>query len=90
MVYGSWCGHSKRAMPDFEELVSDTSVKTANGSPVKFVMTEDTSPGMEQFKAKVNGFPTYMVVKGDGSMMELEGHNRTKATITAAVNSMNV
>jgi len=45
---------------------------------------------MEQFKAKVNGFPTYMVVKGDGSMMELEGHNRTKETITAAVNSMNV
>ena len=90
MVYGSWCGHSKRAMPDFEELVSDTSVKTANGSPVKFVMTEDTSPGMEQFKAKVNGFPTYMVVKGNGEMIELEGHNRTKASITTAVSSMNV
>ena len=85
MVYGSWCGHSKRAMPDFEELVSDTSVTTANGSPVKFVMTEDTSPGMEQFKAKVRGFPTYMVVKGDGSMMELDGHDRSKASIVAAV-----
>jgi thiol-disulfide isomerase/thioredoxin len=85
MVYGSWCGHSKRAMPAFEELVSDTSVTTANGSPVKFVMTEDTSPGMEQFKTKVRGFPTYMVVKGDGSMMELEGHDRSKAAIVAAV-----
>jgi len=85
MVYGSWCGHSKRAMPDFEELVSDTSVTTANGSPVKFVMTEDTSPGMEQFKTKVRGFPTYMIVKGDGSMMELEGHDRSKASIVAAV-----
>ena len=85
MVYGSWCGHSKRAMPDFEELVSDTSVTTANGSPVKFVMTEDTSPGMEKFKTKVRGFPTYMVVKGDGSMMELEGHDRSKASIVAAV-----
>ena len=85
MVYGSWCGHSKRAMPDFEELVSDTSVTTANGSPVKFVMTEDTSPGMEQFKAKVRGFPTYMVVKGDGSMVELEGHDRSKASIITAI-----
>ena len=85
MVYGSWCGHSKRAMPDFEELVSDTSVTTANGSPVKFVMTEDTSPGMEQFKTKVRGFPTYMVVKGDGSMVELEGHDRGKESIVAAV-----
>jgi thiol-disulfide isomerase/thioredoxin len=88
MVYGSWCGHSKRAMPAFEELVSDTSVITGSGSPVKFVMTEDTSPGMEQFKSKVRGFPSYMVVKPDGSIDELTGHDRSKGSIISAVRGL--
>ena len=88
MVYGSWCGHSKRAMPDFEQLVSETGVTTGSGSPVKFVMTEDTSDGMKQFEGKVRGFPTYMVVKSDGSMDELTGHARTKESIIQAVKSL--
>jgi thiol-disulfide isomerase/thioredoxin len=85
MIYGTWCGHSKRAMPAFEELVTDNSITTANGSPVKFVMTEDTSPGMKQFEKEVNGFPSYMLVKGDGSMEPLEGHDRGKESIIEAV-----
>ena len=90
MVYGEWCGHSKRAMPAFEELVKESGVTTGSGSPVKFVMTEDTSPGMEQFKSKVRGFPTYMVVKPDGSMEELNGHDRSKDSIINAVSVMTV
>ena len=90
MVYGTWCGHSKRAMPAFEELVKESGVTTGSGSPVKFVMTEDTSPGMEQFKSKVRGFPTYMVVKPDGSMEELNGHDRSKESIISAVSGMTV
>ena len=89
MVYGEWCGHSKRAKPDFQELVNDNSVKTGSGSPVKFVMTTDDSPGMEQFKGKVRGFPTYMVVKSNGEMEELQGHDRTKDSIKSAVASLN-
>jgi thioredoxin 1 len=88
MVYGSWCGHSKRAMPDFEELVKNTSVKTSTGSSVKFVMTEDNSEGMAQFKEKVKGFPTYMVVKGDGTMDVLNGHDRSKDSIITAVKAL--
>ena len=89
MVYGDWCGHSKNAKPAFQELVSDTSVKTASGSPVKFVMTPDDSPGMEQFKETVTGFPSYMVVKPDGPMEKLEGHDRTKESIKNAVQKLN-
>jgi thioredoxin 1 len=88
MVYGDWCGHSKRAMPDFEELLKDTSVKTGAGSPVKFVMTDDKGEGMAQFKEKVKGFPTYMVVKPDGSMEVLNGHDRSKDSIITAVKAL--
>jgi thiol-disulfide isomerase/thioredoxin len=88
MVYGEWCGHSKKAKPAFQELVSNTSITTGSGSPVKFVMTTDDSPEMAQFKEKVRGFPTYMVVKPDGSMEELNGHDRSKEAIINAVKSL--
>lgn len=88
MVYGGWCGHSKRALPDFEELVKESGVKTGGGSSVKFVLTEDKSEEMAKFKEKVRGFPTYMVVKPDGSMDELKGHNRGKDSIIEAVKKL--
>ena len=89
MVYGDWCGHSRRAKPDFQELVADTSVSTGAGSPVKFVMTTDDSEGMEQFKSIVTGFPSYMVLKSDGSIERLNGHDRTKEGIKNAIQKLN-
>ena len=88
MVYGDWCGHSKRALPAFEELVKETGVKTGGGSSVKFVLTDDKGEGMAKFKEKVRGFPTYMVVKPDGTMDELKGHDRGKDSILDAVKSL--
>jgi len=88
MVYGDWCGHSKRALPAFEELMKDTSVKTGGGSSVKFVLTDDKGEGMAKFKEQVKGFPTYMVVKPDGSMEVLNGHDRSKDSIITAVKAL--
>lgn len=88
MVYGSWCGHSKRAIPAFEELVKVTDVKTNKNTPVKFVLTEDKSEEMAKFKGVVRGFPTYMIVKPDGSMEKLEGHDRSKDSIINAVKAL--
>jgi len=88
MVYGDWCGHSKRALPAFEELIKDNSVKTGLGSSVKFVLTDDKGEGMAKFKEQVKGFPTYMVVKPDGSMEVLNGHDRSKDSIITAVKAL--
>ncbi len=92
MVYGEWCGHSRNAKPAFEDLVKNKDIKTSKGLPVTFIMTEDTSPGMEQFKGKVRGFPTYMTVtkKGDKvlKMEELNGHNRSKDSIIEVVQKL--
>jgi len=91
MVYGGWCGHSRNALPAFEELVPMKDIKTSKGSPVSFVLTEDKSDGMKRFREgtpKVTGFPTYMVVKPGGEMEVLTGHNRSKDSILDAVKSL--
>lgn len=91
-VFAGWCGHSQRAVPDFKKLVSDSSVTTSSGVPVKFVMTEEQDPGMAQFKGKVQGFPTYMgVMKENGNvvdMKELPVSDRSAESIKAMVGKM--
>ena len=80
----------KRAKPAFQGLVSRTDVKTANGQSVKFVMTEDTSPGMEKFKSSVQGFPSYMLCSSDGKCEELMGHDRSADSIVSMVQGKTV
>jgi thiol-disulfide isomerase/thioredoxin len=91
-VYAEWCGHSRNAVPDFEKLVQDSSVKTSSGLPVKFVMTEESTPGMAQFKSKIQGFPTYMtVIKNNGtveSITELDTQGRSADAIRSAATSI--
>ena len=93
-VYAEWCGHSQRAIPDFKQLVDDSSVTTAAGVPIRFVMTEESDPGMAQFKGKVQGFPTYIaVVKNNDSvisMQELNVSSRTADAIKQAAMEINI
>lgn len=91
MVYGSWCGHSRNALPAFEELVKVNDIQTSVGTPIKFVLTEDKSDGMKRFREgepKVRGFPTYMIVKSDDTMEVLQGHDRSKDSIIKAVKEL--
>ena len=91
MVYGGWCGHSRNALPAFEELVPMKDIKTSAETPVSFVLTEDTSDGMKRFREGepvVRGFPTYMVVKPDGEKEVLQGHDRSKDSIIKAVQAL--
>tara|TARA_B100001094_G_C18166396_1_gene792342 strand:+ start:1821 stop:2327 length:507 start_codon:yes stop_codon:yes gene_type:complete len=87
-VYAEWCGHSQTAIPPFSQLVKDSSVKTSSGVPVKFIMTEESSPGMKQFANMIEGFPTYVYVKKQNGkvvkMEELQVQSRSAQDIKAA------
>ena len=87
-VYAEWCGHSQNAIPAFSKLVKDSSVKTSSGVPVKFIMTEESSPGMKQFAQMIEGFPTYVYVKKQNGnvvkMEELQTQSRSAEAIKAA------
>ena len=82
MVYGAWCGHSKRALPAFQELVAMTDVTTASGKPLEFVLTEDTNRELVK-EMNVRGFPTYKYVLPDGTVQPFDAGNRSKETILA-------
>jgi len=55
-------------------------------------MTDDKSPGMEMFKGKVRGFPTYMVVMKSGGnvtgMTELQVKSRSAQDVMAAAKAL--
>ena len=83
MVYADWCGHSKNALGDFEKLVNKTDVKTSSGKTVKFVLTEEKSDGMAEFKGKVKGFPSYMIKDGS-ELMPIDVGDRSESAIIGA------
>lgn len=68
MYYADWCGHCQKAKPMFEGLIKSGGYKGA-----KFEMV---SPEKEPEKAKgldIQGFPTFILHKGDGSNVPYEG-----------------
>ena len=87
MVYGDWCGHSKRALPEYEKLMAKGTIKTSDGTSVAIKKTTDKDPSMDQFKSVVKGFPTY-ILKKDGKMMEVNNHDRTAKKLEEVVSQM--
>ena len=87
MVYAEWCGHSQNALGAFEGLVDKTDVKTSDGKTVKFVLTEQSSDGFEEFKGKVKGFPSYMVKEG-GELTEVDVGDRSESAIISAAEGL--
>ena len=91
-VFAEWCGHSQSAIPEFNKLVNNNDVKTSSGASVRFIMTEESSPGMAQFKERVQGFPTYMFVKKENGKVvlidELEVESRKADSIISAAEAL--
>jgi thiol-disulfide isomerase/thioredoxin len=87
MVYADWCGHSQTALKKFEGLVDKQDVKTSSGKKVNFVLTEESSEGMKEFKGKVKGFPTYML-KDNGNLSEIDVGDRSEGAIINAAKEL--
>ena len=52
MVYGAWCGWSKKSLPAFSEAAAI--------SPIPFYLLEDKDVPKMTAKYKIQGFPTYL------------------------------
>ena len=84
IVKASWCGHCKRAMPDFERLVSASPITKSDGSAVTVRMLDDAENKDEVQNLNIKGFPTILYQSADGSISNYNGE-RSYDSITAFV-----
>ena len=76
MFYADWCGHCKKAKPDFVEFMGD-GTKTIGDKTVKIEMVNADSgdPKVEAFQVK--GYPTFCLQTTDGKITEYKGKRET-------------
>ena len=76
MFYADWCGHCKKAKPDFTEFMGD-GTKTIGSTTVKIEMVNADSgdPRVEAFQVK--GYPTFCLQTMDGKVTEYKGKRET-------------
>ena len=79
IVKANWCGHCKRAMPDFERLVSASPITKADGSAVTVRMLDSDEDAGEVQNLNVKGFPTILYQSGDGSVSNYNGERTYNA-----------
>jgi protein disulfide-isomerase A1 len=72
IVKAAWCGHCKRALPEFEKLVAASPMKLKDGSSVTIRMLDEKENKSEVEPLNVRGFPTILFFK-DGTRLEYEG-----------------
>ena len=82
-----WCGHCKRAMPDFQRLISASPITKADGSSVTVRLLDDATDKAEITNLNVKGFPTILYRSSGGDISNYNGE-RTYEAITTYINNM--
>lgn len=72
IVKAEWCGHCKRAMPEFERLAAASPIRLQNGSSVTVRLLDEKKDKAVVDTMGVKGFPTILYMK-DGQRMEYSG-----------------
>jgi thiol-disulfide isomerase/thioredoxin len=79
-----WCGHCRKAAPEFNRLKESSPIKLANGRSVVVEILDADQNKAEVDALGVKGFPTIMVMKGD-EKQEYPGE-RTYDAVVAFLN----
>jgi protein disulfide-isomerase A6 len=80
-----WCGHCKKAAPEFQKLVSASPITLKDGSKVNVKILDADKDKSEISKYNVKGYPTVLIVDG-GQTTEYPGE-RTASGIIEFMNS---
>jgi len=59
-----WCGHCKKAAPEFEKLVRASPLKLSNGSQATVKILDADQDKDEIKNYKVRGYPTILIMNG--------------------------
>ncbi len=80
-----WCGHCKKAAPEFQKLVAASPITLKDGSKVTVKVLDADKDKSEIAKYKPRGFPTILIVDG-GNTTEYPG-DRTYSGVIDFLNS---
>ncbi len=80
-----WCGHCKKAAPEFNKLVSASPITLKDGSKAVVKILDADKDKSEISEYKVKGFPTILVVDA-GQVTEYPG-DRTASGVIDFLNS---
>lgn len=79
-----WCGHCRKAAPEFEKLRQASPISLANGQSAVVEVLDADQNKAEVAELGVKGFPTILVMKG-GERKEYPGE-RTYEGVVAFLN----
>ena len=67
LIYAPWCGWSKKALPDFDKIMSEMNNTTQNG--VTIIIEKHNSDENKEIVKKYNvrGFPHYILEVSEGN-----------------------
>jgi thiol-disulfide isomerase/thioredoxin len=80
-----WCGHCKKAAPEFSKLLAASPITLKDGSKVTVKVLDEAKDKAEIAQYKVKGYPTVLIVD-NGQTTEYPGE-RTAAGIIDFLNS---
>jgi thiol-disulfide isomerase/thioredoxin len=80
-----WCGHCKKAAPEFQKLLAASPITLKDGSKATVKILDANKDKSEISQYKVKGFPTVLIVDG-GVTTEYPGE-RTASGIMDFLNS---
>lgn len=81
-----WCGHCKKAAPEFNKLLSVSPITLKDGSKATVKILDADKDKSEVSKYNVKGFPSILIVDGQ-TITEYPGE-RTKDGVIHFLNSM--
>ena len=85
IVKAEWCGHCKKAMPEFQKLVAASPLKLADGSSVTVKLYDEKADKAIVDTMGVKGFPTILLM--DGSNRIEYGGERTYTGVMGFLNA---
>lgn len=75
-----WCGHCKKAQPEFNKLLSSSPITLNDGSKVTVKILDADKDKSEINKYNVKGFPTVLILDGSATT-EYPGERSASAII---------
>ena len=87
IVKAEWCGHCKKAMPEFNRLVRASPIKLQDGSEVAVRLLDEQLHKQEVQKLGVQGYPTIKFIPVGAPAIDYNGE-RTHDGVLSFLQSM--